>query len=137
MNHRDFQRLATIRAKEALILLEQRQYSGTYYLSGYVAECALKACIAKHVRRHEFPDRKRVNDSYTHDLERLVGIAGLASDLDEMAKSDPEFARNWAIAKDWKEDSRYERVGKRTADGLYSAITDHRHGVLPWLQRFW
>src|SRR5919106_3680906 len=40
--------------------------SGAYYLAGYAVECGLKACIAKQVRRHEFPDRTTVNQSHTH-----------------------------------------------------------------------
>jgi hypothetical protein len=40
-------------------------------------ECALKACIAKGTERYEFPDKKRVDASYTHNLQELVKLAGL------------------------------------------------------------
>ena len=50
---------------------------GTYYLAGYAVECALKACIAKETKRHEFPDRRKVDASHTHDLRELVRLAKL------------------------------------------------------------
>jgi hypothetical protein len=46
-------------------------------LAGYSVECGLKACVAKQIREHDFPDRQFVLDSYTHDLNRLIGLAGL------------------------------------------------------------
>ena len=75
MNRGDLKNLALTRLKEVEVLLTNRQYSGAYYLSGYVIECALKACIAKQTHEFEFPDKKTVMDSYTHDLEKLVKIA--------------------------------------------------------------
>ena len=74
MNRNDFRRLSEIRKRDALALLSNRQYSGAYYLVGYAAECALKAYIAKSVRRHDFPDRQRVINSYTHDLTKLDSL---------------------------------------------------------------
>lgn len=38
--------------------MDQGLYDGAYYLSGYAVEWALKACIAKNVKRYDFPDRK-------------------------------------------------------------------------------
>ncbi|MEL0589524.1 MAG: hypothetical protein U1V55_07060 [Planktothrix rubescens PR222] len=37
------------------MLLDNHQYSGAYYLSGYVIECALKACIAKKTQQLPIP----------------------------------------------------------------------------------
>lgn len=99
-------------------------------------ECGLKACIAKHTRRHDFPDKKKVNDSYTHDLSKLVKIAGLEGKLDEETKN-PQFAVNWGIVKDWTEDSRYQKHTEREAQALYSAVAQGREGVLRWLKRHW
>lgn len=97
----------------------------------------MKACIARLVRRYEFPDRKRVNDSYTHDLEKLVKVADLQVDLDKIAGADQEFGQNWAIIKDRSEESRYRLVLRQEAAALIAAIGDTRHGTLPWLQRHW
>jgi HEPN domain-containing protein len=74
----DFQNLAAIRLKEARVLLKSGCWEGAYYLGGYAAECALKACIAKQTARHDFPDKARTNASYTHDLEELLRLAKLA-----------------------------------------------------------
>jgi len=73
--------LALIRLKEARVLLRTRNYDGAYYLSGYVVECALKACIAKHTRRSEFPDKKTAVASHTHRLEDLIGVARLSEEF--------------------------------------------------------
>jgi hypothetical protein len=54
-NQRDFQRLAKLRAAEAGALVRSRKEIGAYYLAGYAVECALKACVAKATKRHEFP----------------------------------------------------------------------------------
>jgi len=47
VNRRDLQALSRIRLTEAKALLRLGHYDGAYYLAGYAAECALKACIAK------------------------------------------------------------------------------------------
>ena len=137
MNRNDFRRLSEIRKRDASALLSNRQYSGAYYLVGYAAECALKACIAKSVRRYDFPDRQRVINSYTHDLNKLVGVAGLQALLEVKAANDPEFRDNWSVAKDWNEERRYERISRRRALDLCDAIMDDEHGVLVWLQQYW
>ncbi|HLF84399.1 MAG TPA: HEPN domain-containing protein [Blastocatellia bacterium] len=61
MNRNDLKLLAVTRLREAKVLLANGEYSGAYYLAGYVVECALKACIAKRTKRHDFPDRKIAN----------------------------------------------------------------------------
>ena len=76
MDRNDFQVLARIRLKEARALLSAGLFDGAYYLAGYAAECALKACIAKATRRYEFPDRARVSACHTHDVVELVKQAG-------------------------------------------------------------
>ena len=80
MNRIEFQTIAKLRVREAKILLENKQYDGSYYLAGYAVECALKACITKQFQRHNMPDRKLVNDFYTHQLETLLKISGLGAD---------------------------------------------------------
>ncbi|MEG4628978.1 HEPN domain-containing protein [Microcoleus sp. AR_TQ3_B6] len=131
MNRRDLQNLALTRLKEVEVLLKNRQYSGAYYLSGYVIECALKACIAKQTQKFDFPDKKTVMDSYTHDLEKLVKVQ-LKSLL-----NDPDFSLRWSMVKDWSEESRYQKHNRQEALDIYSAITAPNHGVLQWLQQHW
>jgi hypothetical protein len=99
----------------------------------------LKACIARKTKQHDFPPKpKIVGEYYTHELEKLVNYADLSAALKEEGKSDNEFESNWALVKDWKEDSRYDaKIDKKRAGGLYSAITNNKHGVLAWLRKFW
>ena len=137
MNRNDLRDLSRTRLAEAKLLLDSGHYAGAYYLVGYVVECALKACIAKKTKRYEFPDKKRVEDSWNHDLTRLTHTAGLQPSLDLEMKGDPKFWSNWGIVKEWKETSRYDSIGEREARDLFTAVSDRRHGVLRWLRRYW
>ena len=137
MNRADFRRLADTRIRDATALMQGRRYSGAYYLAGYAVECGLKACIAKRTRRHEFPDRDRANKSYSHGLEQLLRVAGLETQRDADATTDAIFGSNWAVGKDWSEQSRYETRSRREAADLLDAITDSAHGVMQWLHRHW
>lgn len=136
MKRRDLKNLALTRLKEVEVLLKNHQYSGAYYLSGYVIECALKACIAKQTQQFDFPDKKNVLDSYTHDLEKLVRVAKLESEL-KLLLNDPIFSSRWSMVKDWSEESRYQKYNRQEAIDLYLAITDPTKGVLQWLQQHW
>src|SRR5450755_5096604 len=77
MDRKDLRALSRVRLSEARALLKAGLPDGAYYLAGYAAECALKACIAKETRRYEFPEKKRVSASHTHDLADLVKVAEL------------------------------------------------------------
>jgi HEPN domain-containing protein len=137
VTRRDCQELATLRLKEARFLLGAQCWEGAYYLAGYAAECALKACIARQTLRYEFPDKKRVNDSHTHDLEKLVSVAGLWEALLLARSQSSDFDANWIIVSDWWELSRYERPVQADAENLLRALAAPRHGVMQWLKRFW
>lgn len=134
MNRQDLQNLALTRLEEVEVLLNNHKYSGAYYLSGYVIECALKACIAKQTQEFDFPDKKTVMDSYTHDLEKLVKVAKLDKELKSLL-NDPDFSLRWLEVRDWSEESRYQTHNRQKALDIYSAITDPTHGVLQWLQQ--
>src|SRR2546421_10186200 len=139
MNRADFQKLAELRIRDAKILLDSKQYEGAYYLAGYAVECALKACIARKTKRHDFPaNEKTVREYYTHELEKLVKGADLGAALKAKESSDVQFRLNWAVVKDWKEQARYEtQIDEKRARDLYSAITNKHHGVLSWLKKYW
>ena len=88
MNRKDLHKLADLRIEEARVLLNKGCcYAGAYYLAGYSVECALKACVAKQIRKHDFPDRKLIQDSYTHDLNKLLGLAGVRREYENRAKA--------------------------------------------------
>lgn len=138
MNRADFQELSRIRIAEAKVLLDQGKWDGAYYLAGYAVECALKACIAKLTRRHDFPPDKSVIDKcYTHEIMKLITAAELTQSYQHDIKTDLALSRNWGIVKDWNEASRYQRVSQLQAEQLYDAIADRQHGVLRWLKRHW
>jgi HEPN domain-containing protein len=123
--------------KEARALLKLGLYDGAYYLAGYAVECALKACIAKRTQRYQFPDKKIVDKSYTHDLTQLLQTTGLQSEHSREMETDDRFALNWAVVKQWSEARRYELGIGWKAQVLYDAIADRKHGVLRWLRRHW
>ena len=128
------QRLAIVRLEEAETLFDNGYYWGAYYLAGYAVECALKACLAKKIQRHDFPNKAAVDNAWCHNLDRLLTQAGLTTAKD----ADPEVAVRWGELKDWSEHSRYDRSQKKSdAQGLLDAIRDPRHGVLIWLKAYW
>jgi hypothetical protein len=137
MNRDDFQKLAQKRSLDAKALLDARRYSGAYYLSGYVIECALKAKITRSTKVYDFPDKKTVIDSHTHNLSDLLRLAGLERQLTEDATKDPDLAVNWSVVKDWSEQSRYQSINGRAARDLFNAVHDPQHGVFPWLSQYW
>ena len=137
MNKFDLENLADIRIKEAVILLREASYPGAYYLAGYAIECILKACIAKNVKSFDFPDKDLTLKSYTHDLSKLIEVAGLKHQLKIKEGQDSNFYLNWAVVKEWSEQSRYDpNIGLEEANDIYNAITDNNSGVLIWLQSY-
>jgi HEPN domain-containing protein len=139
MNRSDLQILAKIRLREAKVLFDNRCYQGAYYLLGYAVECALKACIAKQTRRYDFPpERKFVDDSYTHDLSKLLFASSLEPEYRKEITGNPNLELNWLIVKDWSEKSRYAGVISRAkSKELRSAVVSRNTGVFPWIQKYW
>ena len=136
LTRKDFQRLAQLRAREAGALSRSRNQKGAYYLAGYAVECALKACIAKKTKRHDFPpDRTFTNKIYTHDLTILLREAGLERELDRDMQTNPALAVNWNTVKVWTEESRYTTGGLNGRD-LHLALVG-TDGVLPWITKHW
>lgn len=136
MNRKQFQRLAALRLREAKLLLSAKSPNGAYYLAGYAVECGLKACIAKRTERYDFPDKKRVMDSHTHDVMKLIQVADLKASRDE-AMRQLDFANYWETVVEWSEESRYKDNSLEDADDLIEAIENRKYGVLPWLKKFW
>jgi HEPN domain-containing protein len=138
MKRGDFQQLADVRIEEAVVLLAQGKFEGTYYLAGYAVECGLKACISRLTSQDEYPPKpKFIHDYDSHEIEKLVKTAGLTAQRDADTAADPDLEANWAVVKDWSEESRYERRTQAQAQKLIAAITDAAHGVLPWIKRRW
>lgn len=68
-------------------------------LAGYSVECALKACIAKKTREHDFPEKKLVNESYTHRLKDLLRLADLKTEFETALQQDQLMEANWDIVQ--------------------------------------
>ena len=132
----DLQSLSRMRLREARALYAVGAWSGAYYLAGYSAECALKACIARATRANEFPDKERAVRAFSHDLEGLVKAAELLPSWKARLRG-AEFSGNWATVKDWKVESRYEIKSEIEAHDLLKALTARRHGILPWIRQHW
>lgn len=137
MNRKDLQSLSRTRFEESAALLAAGLPDGAYYLAGYAVERALKACIAKETQRYEFPDKKRVDASHTHNLKELVRLANLEQARSQEANHDPIFRDHWDLVQHWTEQSRYSRRGSEFAKALVEAIGDRKHGVIAWIKRHW
>ena len=138
MNRRDLQALSRERLRDARALLAHGQYVGAYYMAGYSVECALKACIARKTCRFDFPDRKAVSDSHTHDVQKLVELAGLKLQLDAASSADKEFKSNWTLITAWQVEDRYSlNILPYEAEELYRAISSKKSGMMAWIRRHW
>jgi HEPN domain-containing protein len=138
MNRTDFQNLAELRLEESKALLAAGFPDGAYYLAGYAVECALKACIAKRTRQHDFPDKTLVIESHTHVLKELLRLAEVKGDWDAEMAANPALRGNWILLQTWSETSRYEkgRTAQQAAD-LIDAIENAKGGMLPWVRQRW
>ncbi len=136
MMRNEFQKLALLRADEASILVKSRKEQGAFYLAGYAVECALKACIAKKTRRHQFPPgRDYVQSVYDHNLQELLRVAELKDALDNEIKTNRALEIYWGVVKEWDVKSRYELSGRNGTDMVKAVIA--RDGVLQWIKQFW
>ena len=133
---KDFQRLAELRAKEAATLSKTGNQQGAYYLAGFAVECALKACIAKKTRRHDFPaDKEYAGKVYTHNLDQLLKLANLEAQLYEDIETHSLLFDNWNIVPDWKVDCRYE-TSRLNGRNMTRAVNSEE-GVLRWIKLHW
>jgi hypothetical protein len=142
VDRKRFQNLAKTRLKDARALLGRKRWSGAYYLCGYVIECALKACFLRHLGESGaiFGDQsylKKVADCWTHDVVKLVNLAGLDADFGAARGANAALEAFWTVTKDWKETSRYEEWTEAQASTLYEAVSHDPDGVLRWLQTRW
>lgn len=136
-NRKDFQRLARMRLGDARVLIRHRNFEGAYYLTGLAVECAVKACIARNTKRHDFPpNQNAIRDIYSHELVKLIAVAKLQPALDADRVKNKALAGNWdLVLKDWNNNSRYS-IGGLNAKDLYRAVAG-RNGVMQWLRRRW
>jgi len=139
LNRADLHQLADLRIAEARALLQLPvpMPDGAYYLAGYAVECALKACIAKSVHQHDWPEKKFVVDCHTHSIHALLRLAALETTLAIDGATNPALGLNWTFVKDWDEHSRYQRHTQVKAQRVIDAVSDVANGVLPWIKAHW
>src|SRR5439155_10659314 len=106
-------------------------------LCGYALECALKAIVASRFLQDVIPPKNLVTDTYTHELGKLVGLAGLKSDLDKYLGADQDFAARWGFVSKWSEASRYEAWDAANAQTMYDSVAEPKKGVLQWIKQHW
>jgi hypothetical protein len=80
-----------------------------------------------------FEDRRFQDKCWSHNLRQLLELAGLAA----VVAADADLDARWKIVKEWDEASRYLRRTRSEALDLFGAVTDKKHGVLPWLKTCW
>ena len=113
MNRAELQQLTEDRVLDAEALLAAGRWSGAYHLAGLAVECALKSCILHYLEKTGkiFEDAlylRKLGECWTHDLDRLVGLAGLTAELGLTRGANPVLDGHWVTAKDWDETSRYK-----------------------------
>lgn len=138
LNRETLQLLADSRIREAGVLLQNKYWTGAYYLTGLSVECALKACLARAVQQHDFPDKSFINKAYTHQLEDLARLdAELWVQLNAEMGVNAAIRNNWSTVRQWDDEKRYWVVEEADAISLHSATTEPISGVLEWLRRRW
>jgi HEPN domain-containing protein len=138
LNRDKLRALAADRLEEARVLLQNRFWTGAYYMTGLAVECALKSCLASEVREHDFPDKQFVTSMYVHRLEplfRLNGALWVTLQIDMQA--DPKLRANWSTVKDWDDNKRYDIVEELEARALYEAASEAASGVMEWIRGKW
>ena len=118
-------------------MLDLELWDGAYYLAGYAVECAIKACIAKGTRRFDFPEKRKVESSYSHKLNDLIEVASLEKIRKTHADRDANFRESWEIVKSWSEQSRYKRHLPESAKEMLEAVGNKNHGVISWIKLHW
>ncbi|MGV3551268.1 hypothetical protein [Rhizobium sp.] len=137
MRKSEYQRLAQSKIDDAIVLQTHGRPSNAYYLAGYAIEFAIKACISRQFVANDIPNPKLVRDIHTHDLAKLISLAGLQQELNEQIAASKDFAANWSIVKDWSEASRYDSFEADDSQYIISAITNPENGVLQWIKTHW
>lgn len=132
-----FKKIAEAKLLDAELLLKNGRASNAYYLAGYAVEIGFKACIARQMVAETIPDKKLIIDTYSHEFNVLVGVAGLRSELKLQQDADHLFHANWGVANQWAPSSRYDIVDASTAQFLVNAVAHPKHGVLQWIKKFW
>jgi len=114
----------------ARLLAENRDAAAQAYGHvGFAAECALKAYIMWKERLNTWPDKDSRKELYTHDLRKLVQIAGI-----ELNTRDP-IGPSWAVVLQWDRGQAYDpdRMPRKVARSMIEAAFGQK-GVVTWIR---
>lgn len=133
----DLKAIAQAKLHDAALLQSHGRHSNAYYLFGYSVEIGLKAVIAKGFLAGVIPDRTFVQKIHTHDLDQLIGLAGLKEKLDARRARSALFDQHWIVVSGWSESARYDIVDEFTAATMAEAMLSEEEGIFGWLQSNW
>jgi hypothetical protein len=138
LNRDKLQTLADSKLEEARILLDNKCWTGAYYMTGLAVECALKAYLARTIQQYDFPDKNFILRAYTHKLKDLAQLdMAFWTELQNEITSDVKLESNWNTVLSWNDENRYELVEELQAKSLYDATTEPGTGVMEWIRRRW
>jgi hypothetical protein len=112
-------------------------------MSGYAVECGLKACLLRYLVESsalfgEPGYLKKLADCWTHELVKLVNLAGLDAAFGAARGANPSLDGYWGVVKDWKETSRYDETRPEgEARAMFEAVSHKPDGVFLWIQTRW
>lgn len=103
------------------------------------SNAGLKACILRYLGESAavFGDPaylRRLGHCWTHDLVKLVNLAGLDEEFGIARGANPALDAFWTVTKDWKENARYEEKTEAESRLLYEAVSNNPDGVFRWLR---
>jgi hypothetical protein len=101
-----------------------------YFHVGFATECALKAYIMWSERLNNWPDRDSRRELYTHDLSKLVALAGI-----ELTTTDP-IGASWKTVLDWDRSQGYDPnpMPRKVARSMIEAAFGEK-GVVTWIRK--
>lgn len=146
----EFQGLATLRLKEANVLLAQNYPDGAFYLAGYAVECALKSAICRTLDIDDFfePGSGKVHEAKvkddvlhkfrTHDFGTLLVLSGLYFKLEAGLLTDTLLEQSWATIRShaWSEQYRYQTIARKSV-GEVADFTESVNYILQWIKKHW
>ena len=122
--------LAAQHEQSARVLARDRVAAGqAFFHVGIAAECSLKAYIMWNERLNSWPARGLRPDLYTHNLWKLVQIAGIA-----LNTKDP-IGPSWKVVLDWDRNQAHDPkpMPRRVARSMIEAAFGPQ-GVVTWIR---
>jgi hypothetical protein len=108
-------------------------WAHAFHHAGFAVERALKYRIMRRHGWNAWPERAENRAVYSHDLIFLADEAGLAAALLDEVNRQTAVGRGWLIAKDWKNEQRYDPMPfpEERARDMVAMLDDG--GLLSWL----